>query len=129
MRVSVLLIIIFISTDTFGQLWLTKEFWETTDSTTAFCKRVVNSYNSDNTINVTDFLITGEKYFEGSVVYINGGLPVNNYMYYYKSGKLKFEGNQTVLKPSGFEILQQKNIIQTDNLDPSTRGLRVNWHI
>lgn len=106
MRVSILLSIILISNDTFaqrGNLWLTKEFWETNDSTTAHYKRVINYYNSDNTINVTDFLKTGEKYFEGSVVYINGGLPVNDFKYFYKNGKVKIEGNQTVLKPSGFE--------------------------
>lgn len=124
MRVSVLLIIIFISNDTFGQLWLTKEFLETTDSTTAFYKRVVNSYNSDNTINITDFLMTGEKYVDGSVVYINGGLPVNNFKYYYKSGKPKFEGNQTVLKPSGFENFTTKEYYPNGQLRCEYEGTK-----
>ena len=100
MRILVLLFIILVSNDTFGQrgnLWFTKEFWETNDSTNAIYRRVINSYNSDNTINVTDFLVTGEKYFEGSIVYINGGLPVHDFKYYYKSGKLKIEGSKREL--------------------------------
>jgi hypothetical protein len=127
MRISILLFLIFISNGVFGQignLWLTEEFWETNDSTTAFYKRVVKSYNSDNTINVTDYLKTGERYFDGSVVHINSGLPVNNFKYFYKSGELKFEGNQTVLKPSGFEKFNTKEYYSNGQLRCESEGTK-----
>ncbi|NOS93250.1 MAG: hypothetical protein HOP30_15125 [Cyclobacteriaceae bacterium] len=111
MRVLLLIFSILVSIDALGQegiLWLTKEFQETDDSTTAMYRRIVDFYNQDNTMHVTDFLVTGEKYFEGSVVYVNAGLPVNNFKYFYKNGNLKIDGYQTVLKPSGFEKFTTK---------------------
>ncbi len=126
-RIFLILFLIYVSHNSFGQigeLWLTGEFSETSDSTTAFYKRVVNSYNSDNTLNVTDYLITGEKYFDGSVVYINGGLPVNNFKYFYKNGNLKFEGNQTVLKPSRFEKFTTKEYYPNGQLRCEYEGTK-----
>ena len=128
MRQLIILSIIFgLIENSLGQtniLWLTNEFGETTDSTTAIYRRIVKSYNSDKTINVTDYLKTGEKYFEGSVVYINAGLPVNKFKYFYKTGELKSEGIQTVLKPDGFEQFTEKQYYPTGQLRCEYEGAK-----
>lgn len=123
----ILLILLGVTENLFGQnniVWLDSEFGETKDSTTANYKRIVQSYNSDKTINVTDYHKTGEKFFEGSVVYINAGLPVNNFRYFYKTGKLKSEGNQTVLKPSGFEHFTEKQYYPNGQLRCEYEGAK-----
>jgi antitoxin component YwqK of YwqJK toxin-antitoxin module len=104
---KLLVLLVVIASNAFGQnntLWLTNEYVETTDSTNAILKRKVNSYNEDHTINVTDYRTTGEKHFEGTVLYINWGFPINDFKFYFKNGKIRFEGRQTVSTSNGFTV-------------------------
>lgn len=91
---------------TLGQtdtIFLTSDYRFTKNPDEVTYLRVIESKNSDETTKVIDLLKTGEKYFDGSVVYLNSDLQVNDYSYFYDNGKIKYEGKIDNITEKGFK--------------------------
>jgi len=95
MRVVGLILYLFLSICSNGQidtLYLTSEYEFTDIPNQVTYLRVIESKNADNTTKVVDFLRTGKKYFDGSVVFLNSILPTHSYTFFYPNGKIRCSG-------------------------------------
>jgi hypothetical protein len=100
----ILLIFLIQSIGVFGQIdtvYLKSDFEITNNIKEARYLRIIQSLNLDGTTNVVDLLNTRQKYFVGSVVYLNGDLQANDYTYY-KNGKIWCEGKVDDITQKGF---------------------------
>jgi antitoxin component YwqK of YwqJK toxin-antitoxin module len=78
--------------------------------------RVVKAKNDDGTFSVVDWLKTGEKFFEGSVTYLNAGIHINDFAYYYPNGKIQWSGHVENLPGQPLKNISEKDYFPNGQL-------------